>query len=909
MIPVKSIIAGILIALCGLAAVMAQAAVGENRVGDDHAGWAEAMQAASAVVARGGGTGEIAAAHAAVKARYPDLLASWEGLSGLSLTNPAAGTAPPGRTAVRQLLAAMDAAEAEPFARRLAAIPAGDEAASVRLFADAYDRLGARSTEQLPRLAFIRRRSHGLRGTNGTMFSQRTDKGSAILVYDPARPDQPPQVIFDTQEGFIWDLSPAWDGRTLLMSYKEDNDQPFHVWEINADGTGLRQVTRGPYHDFNPVYYPDGRIIFCSSRVESYSLCQDFMAAALHSCDADGSNLRRFDFTTLCTTAPAVMPDGSILCTRWEYQDKNIFAWQGLWTIHPDGRQLQLYYGNTITIPNSRYGGKSVPGTEQILITMAGHHLTPIGDVAMVDRRRGLENPAGMRKVTFETTYRITQGRNWRDCNWGPGDAFFPCSVTDPWPLADDLFLAAIGNSAQPAAGFRICLCRYSGLRFPVWAREGESYFCPVPLQPREPPRSVIVGQAPQAPGEGTFFVQDLYQGLLQQGVPRGQVKTLRICRQTPKKWNTEGPRFHDHYPIVGYGSYYIKENLGEVAVDENGSACFRAPSNCELYFIALDKDGKEIQRMGSVTQITTGERVACVGCHNNRLHAPPVSLRLAERGAQPPDAITPPPWGAGPFDYVKHVQPVWDRYCVACHAGRTPAAGMDLSGDKTRFFNMSYDALIARNMVAYYFINPGPTGVFPARDSGSWVSRLSASIETNHHDVVVAPDSRRRVYAWIDSNVQYYPTWDMSRPHTMGGRDPWHFVPENRRVMPQPEPWLTELEHVYNRDCVACHATLSESDHGAWSDMRPQNMWINLTRPEFSRLLNAHLSKAAGGLGVDAPKDGRRPPVFQNTNDPVYQAILRAIDKGRAALEARPRMDMPGGQAVPQERDFGRVL
>jgi len=312
---------------------------------------------------------------------------------------------------------------------------------------------------------------------------------------------------------------------------------------------------------------------------------------------------------------------------------------------------------------------------------------------------------------------------------------------------------------------------------------------------------------------------------------------------------------------------------------------------------------------MGSVTQITTGERVSCVGCHDNRMDAPPVSLHTSARPAREPDAIVPPPWGAGPFDYAKHVQPVWDRYCVSCHAGRSPAARMDLSGDKTRFFNMSYDSLIARNMVAYYFINPGPTGVFPARDSGSWVSRVTSLIETNHQDVKMDADSRRRVYAWIDSNVQYYPTWDMSRPHTMGGRDPWHFVPDNAWRAPQPEPWLTELDGVYSQSCVACHGTLSESDKGAWSDARPQNTWINLTRPEFSRLLNAHLSKAAGGLGIDKPKEGRQPPAFADTNAPVYQAMLQAIEKGRASLTARPRMDMPGGRAVPQDRNFGKVF
>jgi|GEM_PF-3326777 len=67
--------------------------------------------------------------------------------------------------------------------------------------------------------------------------------------------------------------------------------------------------------------------------------------------------MRCIDFTTLCTSVPAVLPDGSILCTHGECQDKNIFSWQSLWTIHPDGRQLQPYFGNTFTVPNSHYDG------------------------------------------------------------------------------------------------------------------------------------------------------------------------------------------------------------------------------------------------------------------------------------------------------------------------------------------------------------------------------------------------------------------------------------------------------------------------------------------------------------------------------------------------------------------------
>ena len=833
----------------------------------------------------------------AIKAHYPDQLATFEacaGLPWLAWATATNGIAPEWQ-ALQRLTSSVP--------------PSGDQTALLQHFAAAYEQTRLAQLGRLPHLAFVRRRSHGLRGTNGTMFAHRTDRGSALMVFDPAHPETPPQAIFETKDGFIWDLSPSWDGTKLLMSYKETNDQPFHVWEINADGTGLRQVTRGPFHDFNPVYYPDGRIVFCSSRVESYSLCQDFLAAALYVCDADGGNLRRIDFTTLCTSKPAVMPDGTILCTRWEYNDKNIFSWQGLWTIHPDGRNLKLYFGNTITIPNSRYGGLPVPGTDQVLITMAGHHQTPIADIALVDRSKGLENLAGLRKVTFETPLQCAQGRTWRDTNWGPGDVFYSQAVTDPWPLADGLFLAAIGNDARPAAGFRICLCRYDGSRVPVWARDGESFFAPVALAPRTLPRAVIGGQCPPGPGLGTFFVQDVYQGLLQQGVARGAVKALRVLRQTPKKWNTEGPRFHDHYPLIGYGSYYVKEILGEVPVDEHGSAYFIAPANCELYFSALDAHGKEIQRMGSVTQITDGERVACIGCQEDRLQAPPVTTKSAARLARAPDALQSPPWGAGPVDYVRQVQPVWDRHCIACHSGRAPKAELDLSGDATRFFNMSYDHLLARGMVDYYFINPGPTGVFPALGSGSWLSRLTTLIETNHHAVQLTDVERRSVFAWIDANAPYYGTWDMSRPHTQGGRDPWHFVPDNQRVSPQPETWFAQFTATFDTKCAACHGDFAEGTRRTRTGLYPHNRWLNLSRPEFSRALNAHLAREAGGLGIATGVDSRQPPLFRDTHDPVYQAMLQALEKGHAALQARPRMDMPGGVAVPQERDFGRVF
>ena len=61
--------------------------------------------------------------------------------------------------------------------------------------------------------------------------------------------------------------------------------------------------------------------------------------------------------------------------------------------------------------------------------------------------------------------------------------------------------------------------------------------------------------------------------------------------------------------------------------------------------------------------------------------------------------------------------------------------------------------------------------------------------------------------------------------------------------------------------------------------------------------------ARAAGGKADD------RQARFSNESDPAYRAVLEAIVAGKAALEAQPRMDMPGAVPVPQARDFGRTF
>jgi hypothetical protein len=82
---------------------------------------------------------------------------------------------------------------------------------------------------------------------------------------------------------------------------------------------------------------------------------------------------------------------------------------------------------------------------------------------------------------------------------------------------------------------------------------------------------------------------------------------------------------------------------------------------------------------------------------------------------------------------------------------------------------------------------------------------------------------------------------------------------------------------------------------------IRVSHLDVNLTRPESSCLLVAHLPREAGGLGV--------PPAFTGTDDPDYRPLLEAIQTGRRDLDANPRVDMPGAKVRPYPRNFGKLF
>ena len=93
-----------------------------------------------------------------------------------------------------------------------------------------------------------------------------------------------------------------------------------NIYEIDADGTGLRQVTSGGGHDFDPLYLPDGRIMFTSSRDGEMDEYNHAPAEHLYACNADGSEPRAHQLQPeRRLRSRRCLPDGRIVYTRWEH--------------------------------------------------------------------------------------------------------------------------------------------------------------------------------------------------------------------------------------------------------------------------------------------------------------------------------------------------------------------------------------------------------------------------------------------------------------------------------------------------------------------------------------------------------------------------------------------------------------
>ena len=154
------------------------------------------------------------------------------------------------------------------------------------------------------------------------------------------------EVLLDDPQGGVRDPQVDYDGRRIVFSYRRGSSDHYHLYLIQADGQGLRQLTDGPYDDIEPIWLPDGDLMFVSSRCRRIVNCHTTEVAILHRCDDEGNQIRAVSSNNEHDNTPWVLPSGQILYTRWEYVDRNQMAFHHLWTTTPEGLRQMAFYGN-----------------------------------------------------------------------------------------------------------------------------------------------------------------------------------------------------------------------------------------------------------------------------------------------------------------------------------------------------------------------------------------------------------------------------------------------------------------------------------------------------------------------------------------------------------------------------------
>ncbi|MFH1268065.1 MAG: hypothetical protein ABIK89_20295 [Planctomycetota bacterium] len=751
--------------------------------------------------------------------------------------------------------------------------------------ADEVRRLLAEQAESIGPVAFFTRHPLTRPSAAGCMIHESVPERWAcgIRVHDPARAEAAPKTIFQDPEGSIFDMSLSLDAATLFFSYKRRGEECWQIHEIGVDGRGFKKISRDPAcHEVGPVELPDGDLVFVSTRRGGYLLSEAGPRSNLCVMKRDGSRVRSVSQNTLADFSPYLLPDGRVLFTRWEYVDRDVEYRLGLWTQKPDGRQFGLFFGNTIRDVGLFWQAKPVPGNEGLVVaTVARPNGWPHGAIGLVGNRRGLETPR-------------EQGYAWLTDEFT--DLGDPTIQTDGMSYHDvddgRLLDLAVRDDAFRGHREQVDLSRAHELE----ARAG-AWLDSVRWAYRDPfPASdylFLVSYAGESPGRFGLYLLDLCGNRMllytdpQMGCYNPLLLRPRSVFATP----------------VATGS--------EASTDDGQTDAWATVLIADVY------RGLSGIRRGRAAEIQIMEQVPKSHEFSRRARDQSPVMGYGTYYAKRVWGRVPiEPDGSAYFEApaLKEIYlQVLERHCTRCHSGPNPDGGCDLSGDKTRFFNMAYDNLLGRSrsyrqhnlttgrmlsqeaakgrpLVHYYWLRRAPTGVNRPLEAGSYVSRIADYLTEAHCGEKIPAEDRQRIYTWIDANVPYYATYSASRPLSPGGRDLSTDVDTGR-----PAAWYAgQFRGVYTRRCAECHGEFPDpNDHENIWDGR--YAWVNFTHPEWSPALSAHLSREAGGRGLGTERFAAETPLFSDRTDPDYVTMLEAIREGRRRMLARPRVDMAG--------------
>jgi hypothetical protein len=606
--------------------------------------------------------------------------------------------------------------------------------------------------------------------TTGEETLNRSSAPGNLFKLSPISPDGVVTPITNFTGASVSDPCVSFDGKQILFSMRPSGGGNRNIYEINADGTGLRQVTNGGGNDFDPLYLPDGRIMFTSSRDNEMDEYNHSPSEHLYTCDADGGNLQRVSFNQSDDFDPTLLADGRVVYTRWEhFGTMNRFP---LFFTNPDGSGTFHMYG-----PHGRNFFHASPTPDGRLIAIESTMIEEdAGPIAVLKTEQG---PADPTVGPTSNHWNVVTAQVNNDGEPWPYGAFkyphsiggnrYVASYTLPAATEDDVdyglytFTLDQQGAGTPTDPATFSLANLTFLYNDPNANEYDAQL----LAPRQKP-PVIPTVVDPSLDYGILLAQDVFN----RGTNDGQERPIRgtdaidsiaviAARPTrPGEMNDFSANEFEKRALIGFAP-----------VLSDGSFKIKVPANTPISFATLDADGRGFVVKRTHLYVRPGETFdKCIGCHEDRVaggpsptNPNPLAALVAAHDLNVPSSQF------MIINYEQTIGPIVAAKCVSCHqptiAGTDtiPAAGgLDLTAvpDTTmedRIFPRGYINLSGESMrLAQQEVRPA----FPRQSRLiDYVMALGSRAGAGDHPTgpnALTPEEKRLFNLWVLLGAQY---------------------------------------------------------------------------------------------------------------------------------------------------------
>jgi HEAT repeat protein len=424
--------------------------------------------------------------------------------------------------------------------------------------------------------------------------------GRNLYVLRPARPGGTVTPLTTFPDGYVADCEVSWDGRRVIFAKRGGKDDPWwHIWEIGVDGTGLRQITKGPYHDVQPAYLGDGRIVLSTSRIGMRDEYHGYLATGLAVMNADGGGLRCVGFNLGRDNEPSVLPDGRILFSRLDLFYSRLKTELTVQAVAPDGTRNVTLYGperrdfwRQVTRTSGEKGWGEVPPRHRVL------RLTQ--PQALADGRILCASTGGL----------VAVGPSRYEEQFLPHDKSY--AVTSPFPLPDGRILCAASKKEAKVDLGLYLMDATTGKLVPLYNDPATAEFEPRPVLAR--PRPAAAAEAPVSRAyTARLFCNSAAVSLEPEPARRGRL--VRVIEGQPIFGRHAT---HRSSPVPGWKNHTGTHAriLGTVPLAADGSFFLEVPADRLVHLQVLDADRQVVGNQLVWMYARPGETRSCVGCH-----------------------------------------------------------------------------------------------------------------------------------------------------------------------------------------------------------------------------------------------------------------------------------------------------